>query len=324
MVSAGSHPGKTCRAALKLLALGVLWLALGCGGSRKAVSVDANLIGETVSFLAADSLEGRDTGSPGLEKAAAYLEAKLESYKISSYFDTYRDTLSDLKVPAYNIVGYIPGSDPALAGEIVLLGAHYDHIGTVPPVEGDGIANGANDNASGTAMLLELARNLAGGKAPARSLLIAFFSAEERGLLGSDHLAKKLKANNVRLYAMLNFEMVGVPMPDKPYLMYLTGYETSNLAELSNQYGGEGLVGFLPQAAEYNLFQRSDNYTFYKQFQVPAQTYSTFDFTNYQYYHQPGDEAGRMDIGHMAALVTRMVPVVRGIANASGNELILK
>lgn len=318
------HPRKMHRAVVKLLALGVVLFGLACKGSRSVVAVDPQRLEETLFFLAADSLQGRDTGSDGLEKAAAFLEARLESYGIKPYFATYRDTLNGLKVPAYNIVGYIPGSDPALAAEVVLLGAHYDHIGTMPPVGGDGIANGANDNASGTAMVLELARNLAGGRAPARSLLIAFFSAEERGLLGSEHLAEKLKDNGLQLYAMLNFEMVGVPMQDKPYLMYLTGYDTSNLAELSNRYGGEDLVGFLPQASEYNLFQRSDNYSFYRQFNVPSHTYSTFDFTNYGFYHQPGDEADKMDIGHMATLVGRMVPVVRGIANASGNELILK
>jgi len=312
------------RAALQLLALGIVWIALGCAGSRNAVSVDPNRLGETVSFLAADSLEGRDTGTQGLEQAAGFLEAQLESFGIKPYFDTYRDTLTNLKVPAYNIVGFIAGSDPALAGEVIILGAHYDHIGKVPPVDGDAIANGANDNASGTAMVLELARNLSRGRAPARSLLVAFFSAEERGLLGSEHLAKKLRERGLQPYAMLNFEMVGVPMQDKPYLMYLTGYEASNLAELSNRYGGEGLVGFLPQAAEYNLFQRSDNYSFYKEFGVPAHTYSTFDFTNYGFYHQPGDEATKMDFGHMAALAGRMVPVVRGLANASTNELILK
>lgn len=324
MERVGRHPGAMRRAALKLFAVGVVWVALGCKGTRNAVSVDPERLGETVYFLAADSLEGRDTGSEGLDKAARYLEARLEDYGIKPFFTSYRDTLANVREPAYNIVGYIPGSDPALAGEVVMLGAHYDHIGLVSPVEGDKIANGANDNASGSAMVLELARNLSRGRAPARSLLIAFFSAEERGLLGSEHLAEKLKESGVRLYAMLNFEMVGVPMQGKPYLMYLTGYETSNLAELSNRYGGEGLVGFLPQAAEYNLFQRSDNYSFYKQFKVPSHTYSTFDFTNYDFYHQPGDEASKMDIAHMAALVRRMVPVVQGIANASGNELILK
>ena len=133
----------------------------------------------------------------------------------------------------------------------------------MPLKDGDGIANGANDNASGTATVLELARYFAQAGVPKRTLVFAFFSAEERGLLGSKHLAEKLQNAGADLYGMLNFEMTGVPMKAKSYQMYLTGYHKSNLAEVSNRYGGNDLVGYLPQASEYNLFQRSDNYSFY-------------------------------------------------------------
>lgn len=274
-----------------------------------------------VGFLASDDLKGRDTGSEGLEMAAAYLEGRLEAFGIRPYFSTYRDTLSNTKETAFNIVGYVPGSDPELSEELVLIGAHYDHIGIVPLKNGDGIANGANDNASGTATVLELARYFSGALPPRRSLVFAFFSAEERGLLGSKHLAEKLQANEASLYTVLNFEMTGVPMKAKDYMVYLTGFQRSNLAEVANRYGQKDLVGYLPQAADYNLFQRSDNYSFFQVFKVPAHTFSTFDFTNYPYYHQPGDEAGEMDFAHMAILVNRMIPVVAGIADAPTAEL---
>lgn len=295
----------------------------GCGGGKKAIQADARHIQKTIDYLASDALLGRDTGSEGIEMAADFLEEALKSYGVTPFFNSYRDTLSTVDVSAFNIVGYIPGADDRLEDGFIVLGAHYDHIGITKAVEDDSIANGANDNASGTAMLLELARNLA-VKKPKRGILIAFFSAEERGLLGSVHLAKKLKDNGDTPFAMLNFEMVGVPMKNTPYQLYLTGYEMSNLADLSNQFGGEGLIGLLPQAQEYNLFERSDNYAFYKEFGVPSHTYSTFDFTNYAFYHQPGDEANKMNVTHMTSLVTQMIPVIMGVSNMPEDQLKVK
>ena len=134
--------------------------------------------------------------------------------------------------------------------------------------------------------------------------------------MGSAHLAKRLKAQGADLYAMLNFEMTGVPMAGKDYRVYLTGYERSNLAEVANELAGSKLVGLLPQAQEFNLFQRSDNLPFYQEFQVPAHTFSTFDFTNFDYYHLPGDEPSGMDFGHMAELLNDLIPVVKGIADS--------
>jgi hypothetical protein len=120
---------------------------------------------------------------------------------------------------------------------------------------------------------------------------------------------------------MLNFEMTGVPMQGKDHLLYLTGYDKSNLAEIANAYGGPGLVGFLPRAEEYNLFQRSDNYAFWEIFGVPSHTFSSFDFENYNFYHQPGDESALMDYSHMAEIVGRMIPVIEGMANSAVKEL---
>lgn len=276
---------------------------------------------EVVTYLSSDELKGRDTGSEGIEKAAEFLENEFEAYGVVPFFSSFRDTLSNTRTVAYNVVGVIEGSDPSLKEEYILIGAHYDHIGIVPTKDGDEIANGANDNASGTSTVLELARYFGRHKAPKRSLIFAFFSAEEKGLLGSKHLATVLKNSGVKLYAMLNFEMTGVPMQGKDYLVYLTGYEKSNLAAVSNAYGGSDLVGFLPKANEFNLFQRSDNYAFWEVYGVPSHTFSSFDFENYNYYHQPGDEASRMDYEHLSMVVSRMIPVIRGIANGASAEI---
>lgn len=295
-------------------------------GSAEVSSVIADFstekrIGGIISYLASDELQGRETGSEGIEMAAEYIETIFKSNGIGPYFKTYRDTLTNFEKPAYNLVGFIEGSDEHLKNEYVIIGAHYDHIGTADPVADDNIANGANDNASGTTAVLEFARYFGKYRNNKRSVIFALFSGEEKGLLGSKHLAKKLKDQNLDLYAMLNFEMVGVPLVGKDYFMYVTGYEESNLADICNTYAEEKLVGFLPTAKEYNLFKRSDNYPFHLEFGVPSQTFCTFDFTNFDHYHKVGDEFSIMDFDHMALLVNKTLPVLEDIINAPVREL---
>ncbi|MET6989768.1 M28 family peptidase [Sediminicola arcticus] len=290
-------------------------------GATTAVFSDKAKIGVIMDYLASDELQGRETGSEGIEKAADFIEAVFKNNNINPYFITYKDTLTNMDTNAYNIVGVLEGTDPVLKNEFVVIGAHYDHIGLIAPENGDTIANGANDNASGTTTVLEFARYFGNKNNNKRSLIFALFSAEEKGLLGSAHLAKRLKSKNLDLYTMLNFEMVGVPLVEKDYYVYVTGYEMSNLAAISNGYAGEKLVGFLPTAKEYNLFQRSDNYPFDTEFSVPSQTYCTFDFTNFDFYHKVGDEPEIMDYEHMANFVNKMYPVLEKIINAPIKEI---
>lgn len=277
-----------------------------------------------MNYLASDELKGRDSGSEGIELAAQYIEKHFKKHAVLPYYASYRDTLTNYKKTSYNIVGIVEGNDPKLKDEFILLGAHYDHIGTIKPENGDYIANGANDNASGTSTVLELARYFGTKKTNKRSLIFALFSAEEKGLLGSRHMAKNMKAADLNLYVMLNFEMVGVPLRSKKYELYITGYEKSNLAEVSNKYAADNLIGYLPTAQKYGLFQRSDNYDFYKEFNIPSHTYCTFDFTNFEFYHKVNDEVSEMDFEHMTTVVNKMIPVVEGIANANEQEITLQ
>ncbi len=287
--------------------------------SVKALSVDIEAI---MTFLTSDELQGRDTGSEGIEKAADYIQNVFKNNNILPYFATYRDTLENYSDGvAYNIVGFLPGTDPELKNEFVVIGAHYDHIGLISGGGDDTIANGANDNASGTTTVLEFAKYFGEHKNNKRSIIFALFTAEEKGLVGSKHLAKTLKDQNINLYTMLNFEMVGVPMINKDHSLYLTGYELSNLAEISNGYANKNLVGFLPKAKEFNLFRRSDNAPFHDEFNVPSQTYSSFDFTNFGEYHKVGDEASLMDYGFIATIVSESVPMLEGIINAPIKEV---
>lgn len=287
----------------------------------KAYSTPEN-IEDIMVYLTSDELQGRDTGSEGISKAADFIENVFKKNNIQPYFTSYRDTLTNYTDgTAFNVVGYLPGTDAKLKNEFVVIGAHYDHIGLMSGQVADSIANGANDNASGTTTVLEFSKYFGELKGNKRSIIFALFSAEEKGLLGSKHLAGKLKDKNIDLYAMLNFEMVGVPMVDKDHSLYLTGYELSNLAEVSNRYAHKNLVGFLSKAKEFNLFRRSDNAPFHDVFNVPSQTYSTFDFTNFGEYHKVGDEASLMDYMHMATIVNETIPMITGIVNSPIKEL---
>lgn len=277
-------------------------------------------ISKIMNFLASDDLQGRDSGSEGIEKAAKFIETHFVKSGVQSYFKKYRDTISNYEKPAYNIVGFLEGNDPKLKNEFIIIGAHYDHIGLISGGE-DTIANGANDNASGTSVVLELARYFGAANTNKRSIIFALFTAEEKGLLGSKDLAAKLKAKGIDLYTMLNYEMVGVPLVGKDYLMYVTGYEISNLATVANGYGGDKLIGFLPKAKEFNLFKRSDNYPFHEEFNVPSQTFCTFDFTNFDHYHKVGDENELMDFNHMTNVVNKSIPMIEGIVNSSTKEI---
>jgi Zn-dependent M28 family amino/carboxypeptidase len=276
---------------------------------------------ESVYYLASDDLKGRATGSEGIEKAAVYIENKLKSYNVGPYFETYRDQYKVKDMDAYNVVGFIEGNDPELKKEFIILGAHYDHIGFGEEVDGDTIANGANDDATGVAAVLAMARYFATKKNNKRSILFTLYSGEEMGLLGSKHLAARLKEQEINLYTMINFEMIGVPMVDKDYNAYFTGYELSNMATKMNDYVNYNLLGLLPKAKEFQLFYRSDNYSFYKAFNKPSHAISTFDFTNFDHYHKVGDEADKMDYEFMADLVNRLIPAFETMSNTATQEI---
>ncbi|MFI8379263.1 M28 family metallopeptidase [Leeuwenhoekiella sp. NPDC079379] len=285
-------------------------------------NVSADAIKKHIEFLASDDLQGRKTGSEGIDEAATYIIKQFQDAGVKSYFSSYRDKFDAKGVSGYNIVGMLEGTDPKLKNEYVVIGAHYDHIGTAKAVNGDVLANGANDNASGTSAVIELAKYFAKSKSNKRSIIFALFSAEELGLLGSAHLAARLKTTEIKPYVMFNIEMIGVPMIGKDYSVYLTGFENSNMAEKFNSYSGAKVMGFLPQAKEYNLFKRSDNYAFYEVFKIPAQTVSTFDFTNFDYYHHVDDEAAVMNFDHIASVVNQLIPGVEGMTNSLNHEII--
>jgi len=282
----------------------------------KIPKVSVSELATDVVYLASDELEGRDTGSKGILEAAKYLQNRLHEIGVQPYKGEYMDDFDVKGTKAFNVVGMLPGSDGVLKDEVVVIGAHYDHIGFIKAVAGDSLANGANDNATGTASVLAIAQLLKQIDFNRRTVVFALFSAEEKGLLGSKHLAKRMKAEKQNVVAMLNFEMTGIPMEGREYITYITGHDKSNMATVFNKANPNRLVtGKLEKAAEFNLFMRSDNYPFYSEFQVPSQTFSTFDFTNFKYYHQPDDEVSEVNVPHMAAVVDALMPGIMSVIN---------
>lgn len=297
----------------------------GLAADSIVYSKSAGKLRTDMQMLASDRMEGRKTGTAGFDAAADYVIGELKKYGLKPYYNTYKAPLEGYEVEAYNVIAQIPGTHPEHKDEWIVIGAHLDHIGTAQEVNGDRIANGANDNAAGSIVILELARRLARvRRGNARSIMFVWFTAEESGLVGSRYLAKKLKGEGFNPYVMLNYEMLGVPMEGKDHKVYLTGYEKSNMAEVVNDYAGKKLVGFLPKAQEYQLFMRSDNLGFFQEFNIPAQTFSSFDFTNYAYYHHVDDEPKYIDYEFMSEVVADFVPVVTRLANTDGKVVILK
>lgn len=274
-----------------------------------------------VDFLSSDVLMGRETATQGELIAAQYIQSKLIEAGIKPYFKTYLDSFDSKSKIGVNVVGFIEGNDPVLKNEIVILGAHYDHVGFGHKVANDSIANGANDNASGTAAVLTIANRIAKSKVNKRSVIVALFSGEEKGLVGSKALAKKLKEQKINLYTLLNFEMLGVPFIDRDYEVFLTGYELSNLGDKLNAYTNSTLFGRSDVATKYNLFRRSDNYSFYTQFKVPCHTISSCDLTNFDFYHHVDDEIDKFDSAFMAEIINKLIPGIIKICNTYSKEI---
>ncbi|MGB1972094.1 MAG: M28 family metallopeptidase [Flavobacteriaceae bacterium] len=251
-----------------------------------------------LSTLADDEMLGRDLKSGGYFKAADFVSDYFKTHHIEPFYPDYRDSIKTKEGYTYNIVGRIGAYRSERS--TILIGAHLDHIGLVEG-QGDTIFNGANDNASGSTAVMQIARFLAQKKWQ-QNIIVVLFAEEEKKLLGAQHLAMRLKEEDITLHYMVNFEMIGKTLTTGENQVYITGYQLSNMANVMNQIS-PNFVQFLPQAKEYNLFQRSDNYSFYEAFDIPAQTLSSFDFKNYAYYHNVEDEAEKMDIANMNAVI---------------------
>jgi len=209
-----------------------------------------------------------------------------------------------------DVVGVLPGRREA---EIVLFSAHYDHLGVVSPVGGDSIANGANDNASGTTALIALAKYFRSLGTPERTLVFAAFAAEEIGGFGSRFLAGKVDPGTI--VAMVNLEMLGTVSKFGPNSFWITGYDRGELGPMvSDALVGTGYSAHPDPYPDENLFFRSDNASFAR-VGVPAHSFSTDPIDIDSVYHTVDDEIERLDIGHLAGIVKGIALGIGGIVD---------
>ena len=207
-------------------------------------------------------------------------------------------------IQAYNVIGQLTGSSQPETQ--VILGGHYDHVGVGRPnAEGDSIYNGANDDASGTAAVLMLARHYAAlPTRPARTVVFGCWTGEELGLLGSSYFAKQVQPESVA--AMLNLEMMGQPWKYGPGSVYITGYAHSNLGALLQAHApADSTFRLYPDPyTAMQLFFRSDNLGFAR-LGIPAHTLCTADMDRpgSVFYHMPDDEIENMDLKAFAQMV---------------------
>jgi len=213
----------------------------------------------------------------------------------------------------WNAIGKLSGSDPKLSSEVVVLSSHLDHVGVRENTPGgDKIFNGADDDASGTVAVMELARVLAKGKRPKRTVYFVSFGSEEAGGFGSGYFADNLPFPTENFVANMQFEMIGRPDPKvKAEELWFTGFERSNLGPELAKRGARLVQDPHPQE---NFFQRSDNYTLARR-GIIAHTVSSFGL--HTDYHRPSDELDSIDFLHMTKAINSMVKPIEWMLNST-------
>jgi hypothetical protein len=319
---------------MKKLPLLVLFITIsislsGQSNTASIKEINEKSLKEWINYLASDQMKGRLNGSPEMDEAANWLSQRFKEYGIvpfkeyPDYFQKYETTGRSGTVNEKNVIGFIPGTDPSLKNEYLILTAHFDHIGIRSAIEGDSIYNGADDNAAGTSTLIAIAKYFYdNGIKPGRTIIIAAVSGEEIGLRGSRYLVKNMPVPVESLYANLNFEMIG----HSEYLgtgkYYMTGTDFSNLDNTINRYIGENdriaLIDTIAMASR--LFYMSDNAAFARlstaddiSVGVPCGTFATTTFGDH--IHHPGDEASLFDFENMALLVNHFAEVVKYLSD---------
>jgi hypothetical protein len=329
--------------ALRFLLALVTAACAGSGSSRAQApaAVDPEEVRNSLSILAADSMEGRLTGSPGAARAARFIADELRRYGVapaypstpgrdSAYFqrvpiarrnggagmvllpswEALDSVPAARKVVDANVVGVLMGGDAQLRGEAVIVGAHYDHTGIGPAVDGDSIYNGADDDASGVVTVLEVARALASGPPPPRTVIFLLTTGEEMGLLGTRWYIRQPLVALSATAADLQVEMVARPDPEAGGAgrAWLTGYTRSTVG-VSLAAAGVPIIDD-PRPSQ-RFFERSDNIAFACQ-RIPAHTLSSFGM--HGDYHQPSDEVERVDFVHLTGVIEAAIGAVRLLA----------
>ncbi|HYV99293.1 MAG TPA: M20/M25/M40 family metallo-hydrolase [Gemmatimonadaceae bacterium] len=217
-----------------------------------------------------------------------------------------------------NVLGVIPGTDPAVKDEIILIDAHYDHLGIrTPQTPGaDSIYNGADDDASGVTAVLEIARQLKEGPPLRRTIVFAAMIGEEVGLIGTNWYLAHPAFPLENMVANLEIEMIDRPdsLAGGPGKAWLTGFERSNMGEMFQAAG----LQIVPDARpSQSFFTRSDNIGFARR-GIVAHTLSTFDL--HADYHHAEDDVNLADFNHMAGVINTGAKAARLLANGPKPE----
>ncbi len=291
--------------------------------TRKALAIlepvfSADRMMEAVIFLSSDELKGRGIGAPELDTAADFIAKKFEEYGLlpgsddGTYYQTWvQDVLDKNNIKLKNVIGIIPGTDPNLS-EAVIISAHYDHLGLGWPYVKKGnegkIHNGADDNASGVAVLFELAKTLGKSHKPARTIIFIAFTAEEAGLVGSRYFVanyKKYPSN--KIFAIINLDTVGRLFGNK--LMVLN----SNTArEWKFIFMGTDFTTGIPTELVTQDLDASDQTAFIEKGIPGVQLFYTGIKSDY---HIPEDDADKIDAEGLVKVATISREVLEYLAD---------
>ena len=284
-----------------------------------AAQIKEQNIRAEIGFLASDAMQGRGSGTGYERIAAEYIGSQFRQFGLKPGGDAdsagNQSFVQHVELRAgstWNAIGILRGSDQRATGEVIMLSAHLDHLGVNEALSGGKIFNGADDDASGCVAVLELARILAAGKRPRRTVYFVCFGSEERGGYGSRYFIEHSPVPLTKIVADLTFEMLGRPDAKVPAgTLWLTGFERSNLGpELARQ--GASLVA--DPHPEQHFFRRSDNYPLALR-GVIAHTISSFGL--HADYHRPSDEVSTIDFPFMTRSINSLVKPIRWLANST-------
>lgn len=243
------------------------------------------------------------------ERAIVFVQGDFSEVK--SFSVAYTGTAEEF--PLFNIAGMIPGRSKKAKAEYVIFGGHYDHLGILKPMQGDSIANGADDDASGTTAVISLAKYYKKLKNNSRTLIFVAFTAEEIGEYGSAYFAKQVNADKV--VAMFNIEMIGKASKFGVNSAFITGFERSDFGKiLQRNLAGTPFKFYPDPYPEQNLFYRSDNASLAK-LGVPAHTISTDQIDTDQLYHTVKDEFSTLDVGNITSTIRAIALSSRSIVS---------
>lgn len=211
--------------------------------------------------------------------------------------------------PLFNVAGVIPGKSKP--NEYVIFSGHYDHIGILPAVGQDSIANGADDDASGVTAMLTLADYYKKKNNNERTLIFVAFTAEELGMYGSKYFSNHINADQV--VAMINMEMIGKDSKFGPNTVYITGYDQSDLGKLMQENLKNTTFKFYSDPyIKQNLFYRSDNAVLAAK-GVPAHSFSTSQMDKDEYYHTVKDEVATLNVQNIISSIEAIAIGASGI-----------